>query len=375
VYEAFTVYSQRLEIFQIICGRSQIQEETHMKKVLSIVLALALLCVTFAACAGNGTSSTSSASEESSAVSSESSAESESSASSEESTSTEKTKIGILAPAVTHGWVAGVAYYAEQRCKELSDTVDYKLYTSNNAEEMTSQIDDLKSWGAEAIVAFPQWEGMEVPIQEAIDDGIVVVNFDIEIAADGVYRVSGDNESMGVEGAKYIVDKIGTTGKVVVLDVPTSGSVAELRKKGFLDTMKEIAPDMEIVEYATKFTREDGQADFADILTSNDHIDAVYSMDDETSIGVLQAISEANRDDIKVITGGGGCQEYFNMMKENENIWIESSLYSPLMVKDAVDMALDVLAGKDVEPVKIISTTVVDRDNVDEYLDPENTVY
>ena len=39
--------------------------------------------------------------------------------------------------------------------------------------------------------------------------------------------------------------------------------------------MKEIAPDMEIVEYATKFTREDGQADFADILTSNDHIDAV----------------------------------------------------------------------------------------------------
>ena len=155
-----------------------------MKKVLSIVLALALLCVTFAACAGNGTSSTSSASEESSAVSSESSAEaSESSASSEESTSTEKTKIGILAPAVTHGWVAGVAYYAEQRCKELSDTVDYKLYTSNNAEEMTSQIDDLKSWGAEAIVAFPQWEGMEVPIQEAIDEGIVVVNFDIEIAA------------------------------------------------------------------------------------------------------------------------------------------------------------------------------------------------
>ena len=213
-------------------------------------------------------------------------AESESSASSEESTSTEKTKIGILAPAVTHGWVAGVAYYAEQRCKELSDTVDYKLYTSNNAEEMTSQIDDLKSWGAEAIVAFPQWEGMEVPIQEAIDAGIVVVNFDIEIAADGVYRVSGDNESMGVEGAKYIVDKIGTTGKVVVLDVPTSGSVAELRKKGFMDTIKEIAPDMEIVEYATQFTREAGQADFADILTSNDHIDAVYSMDDETSIGV-----------------------------------------------------------------------------------------
>ena len=349
-----------------------------MKKVLSIVLALALLCVTFAACAGNGTSSTSSASEESSAVSSESSAEaSESSASSEESTSTEKTKIGILAPAVTHGWVAGVAYYAEQRCKELSDTVDYKLYTSNNAEEMTSQIDDLKSWGAEAIVAFPQWEGMEVPIQEAIDEGIVVVNFDIEIAADGVYRVSGDNESMGVEGAKYIVDKIGTTGKVVVLDVPTSGSVAELRKKGFMDTIKEIAPDMEIVEYATQFTREAGQADFADILTSNDHIDAVYSMDDETSIGVLQAISEANRDDIKVITGGGGCQEYFRMINDPAyaDLGLASALYSPAMSQDAIRTAIDVLEGGHPESVVVIPTTIVSADNVADYLDPENTVY
>ena len=48
-----------------------------------------------------------------------------------------KYKIGILAPAVTHGWVAGVAYNAEQECLALADEVDYKLYTSNNAEEMT----------------------------------------------------------------------------------------------------------------------------------------------------------------------------------------------------------------------------------------------
>ena len=124
-------------------------------------------------------------------------------------------KIGILAPAVTHGWVAGVAYQAEQRCKELADTVEYKLYTSNNAEEMTTQLDDLKTWGAQAIVAFPQWEGMEVPIQAAIDEGIYVVNFDIAINAEGVYMVTGDNEGMGIEGAKYIVDKIGTEGTVV----------------------------------------------------------------------------------------------------------------------------------------------------------------
>ena len=63
------------------------------------------------------------------------------------------------------------------------------------------------------------------------------------------------------------------------------------------------------------------------------------------------------------------------MMKENEDIWIESSLCSPLMVQDAVDMAVSILNGEEVEPVKIIPTTVVDRENCDEYIDPNNTVY
>lgn len=281
----------------------------------------------------------------------------------------EKFKIGILAPAVTHGWVAAVAYHAEARAKELGDEIEYQIQTSSNAEEMTSQLDDLMTWGAEAIVAFPQWEGMEVPIQRALDEGIEVVNFDIAINVDGVYRVAGDNEDMGIQGAHYIVEKIGTEGNVVILEVPSSGSVSELRKKGFVETVEEIAPNLNLLTYATQFTREDGLKDFADILTSNAKIDAVYSMDDETSIGVLQAIREAGRTDIKVVTGGGGMQEYFKMMPENEDIWIQSALYSPAMVKDALDQAVKLLKGESIEEVKIIPTTIVDRDNYEEFLD------
>ncbi|MEH7235015.1 ABC transporter substrate-binding protein [Bacillus sp. JJ1562] len=280
-----------------------------------------------------------------------------------------KYKVGILAPAVTHGWVAAVAYHAEARAKELSGEIEYQIQTSSNAAEMTSQLDDLMTWGAEAIVAFPQWEGMEVPIQRALDEGIKIVNFDIVIDAEDVYRVAGDNEDMGVQGAKYVVEKVGKEGNVVILEVPTAGSVSELRKKGFVETIEDIAPDIKLHTYATQFTREDGLKDFADILTSLDKIDAVYSMDDETSIGVLQAINEAGRKDIKVVTGGGGMQEYFKMMPENEDIWIQSALYSPAMVKDAVDVALKVLKGEDVEKETIIPTTIVDRENNKEFLD------
>ena len=350
-----------------------------MKKKIAALLSLAtIFCVVLTACGSNKDNSSAQSAAESSAAESKvesaiSSVVSEDSKAESSDTATgEKRKIGILAPAVTHGWVAGVAYYAEERCKELSESVEYTMYTSNDANEMTTQLDDLKTWGAEAIIAFPQWEGMEVPIQSAIDAGITVVNFDIAIDAEGVYRVSGDNEDMGVQGAKYIVEKTSEDATVVILEVPTSGSVSELRKKGFEDTMKEIAPNATILTYATKFTREDGLKDMTDILTANPQIDAVFSMDDETSIGALQAIKEAGRTDIKVITGGGGCQEYFNMMPENEDIWIQSALYSPLMVKEAVDMALNVLNGEKVDDVMIIPTTVVDRENYQSFLDPSS---
>ena len=177
------------------------------------------------------------------------------------------------------------------------------------------------------------------------------------------------------EYIRMLSDK-GVTQPEELPQTTASGSVAELRKKGFTETMAAEAPNMVLKEYATEFTREAGLSDMADILTANPQIDAVFSMDDETSIGALQAIRDAGRTDIKVITGGG-CQEWFNMMlaDENQDIWLQSDLYSPVMVEDAVDMALDILNGNAPEnPVKIIPTERVDRENAADYLD-ENSPY
>ena len=287
-------------------------------------------------------------------------------------------KVGVLVPVMTHGWVSGITYQAEAYAKELEaeGKIEYRLTTSSNAEEMTTQIDEAILWGAQVLVIAPQWTGMEVPVQNAIDQGLVVVAFDMDIDAEGILKVTGDNKSMGVAGAKFIVDKVGPTATVVALPVPTSGSVSELRMEGFNETIAEIAPELKVIDYATKFTREDGLKDFADILAANPQIDAVYSLDDETSIGVLQAIEDAGRTDIKAITGGGGCQEYFNMMLEEDyaDIWVSSATYSPNMITKCVENLVKVLQGEEVEHLIVDPTTIVDRDNVADFLD-ENTPY
>ena len=194
--------------------------------------------------------------------------------------------------------------------------------------------------------------------------------------ADKMYFLSGDNYGMGAASAEYIVEKIGTEGTVLIMDVPTSGNVAEDRKAGFEDKIAEIAPDMNLITIATAFAREDGLNDMTAALTANDTIDAVFSMDDETSIGALQAILEANRTDVKAITGGGGCQEYFNLMLDEnyQNIWVSSATYAPSMIVDCIENTVKILNGEEVEHEIVLPTIVVDRENVADYLD-ENSPY
>ena len=286
-------------------------------------------------------------------------------------------KVGIAAPDVTHGWVAGVAYYAEKYC--VDNGLEYKVHTSADAAEMQAGLEDLVNWGATVIVSFPQWAGMESAMQEIIDMGIPVVNFDVDVDCEGIYKVTGDNYDMGYQSAKYIVEKVGEAANIAVLDVPSSGSVCELRKQGFYDYLAEIDYDISNIQefQLESFARSDGLAAAADILEKMPVIDAFYSMDDETSIGTIQAIDEAGRTDIKAITGGGGCQEYFNIIasEAGEAVGAASALYSPAMIQDAIQVAIKLMNGEEAEPVIVIPTTIVSAENVADFIDPSNNVY
>lgn len=321
-----------------------------MKKFISIILAVVFVFGTFAGC---------------------------SSADKSEKKDNGEIKIGLAAPAVTHGWVAGVIYYAEKYCKE--NNITYKVTTSGDAAEMATNLDDLAVWGADVIVTWPQWTGMEKAVQEIIDKNIPVVSFDMDINCDGVYKVTGNNYDMGYKSAEYIVNKVGPSANIAVFDVPSAGSVAQLRKQGFYDYLNEIKYDKtNIFEVSESgFQRDIGLKTMTDVLETHKKIDAVFSIDDENSIGIIQAITESGRTDIKAITGGGGMQEYFKMINDDKysSLGLSSALYSPAMIEDTIQIAIDICNGKECEKVVTIPTAIVTKENVTKYIDPNNTVY
>ena len=286
-------------------------------------------------------------------------------------------KIGFAAPAATHGWVAGIAYYAEKYCRE--NNIEYNITVSADAEEMTSALTALADWGADVIILWPQWTGMESAVADIIKKGIKVICFDIDVDTEGVYKVTGNNYDMGYQSAKYICERAGEAATIAVLDVPSSGSVAELRKQGFYAYLDEINYDKSnIFEIAQEgFSRDCGYADMKKILDEHETVDAVFSLDDESSIGVVKAIEEAGRTDVKAVTGGGGMQEYFYMIMDDkyESLGLASALYSPSMIIDAIKTAIALENGEECESLIVIPTTVVTSKNVGDYFDPYNKIY
>ena len=54
---------------------------------------------------------------------------------------------------------------------------------------------------------------------------------------------------------------------------------------------------------------------------------------------------------------------------------LSTALNSPIMVQDAIQMAVNMLNGIYPEGNTVLGVTVVNGANVEEYLDPENTVF
>ncbi|MBQ8663750.1 MAG: substrate-binding domain-containing protein [Eubacterium sp.] len=321
------------------------------KKLLGIILAAAMVCG-LAACGAQEPAPTPG-----------------SSAGTEQAGGSESL-IGICVPGADHGWTAGIAFYAQEKANELGwvEGEDYKLLTSENVNDQANDIEELIALGCTSIVLLPHNDEVSVAAQKIYDAGINLVVFDRKVNGDYTAYLAGDNPGIGTNGAKYIGDALGGEGVVAVMTAPSLGSVSVERTEAFKAEMAASYPNIKLVDVtAEAFTQEAGLTMATDMLTANEHIDAVFSIDDEPSLGVLQAIKEAGRTDIQYISGGGGAQAWYAKIQE-EDINCFTATYSPAMIGDAIELAVTIESGADYEKEVIMDAEIVDKNNVAEKL-------
>jgi ribose transport system substrate-binding protein len=110
-------------------------------------------------------------------------------------------------------------------------------------------------------------------------------------------------------------------------------------------------------------------------------IDAVFCQDDDVLLGVLQAIKESGRTDIKIALGGAGSKAVYQMIMNNDPLVRATTLYHPMMIADGIQYAVDVALGTKSdsfntakEPISVvIPSALIDKSNVAQYYNADSS--
>jgi ribose transport system substrate-binding protein len=205
-----------------------------------------------------------------------------------------------------------------QSIKDEAAEVGVKqLLTTNANSQLSKQISDIQDMinqGAQALIVAPlNSDGLEPALQAARAKNIPVLTVDRKVnqepCKDYVAFLGSNFVEQGKRAAQEMAKAMDNKGKVAILLGSSGNNVTTDRTDGFVDEMKNIAPDIEIVAQQTgEFTREKGQQVMEQIIQAQPDITGVYAENDEMGLGALVALKSAGKTpgtDVQVVSIDG----------------------------------------------------------------------
>jgi ribose transport system substrate-binding protein len=291
----------------------------------------------------------------------------------------DKVTLGVAIPTATHGFTGGIVWWANEAKKELEKAhPDLKIIikTAGGAPEQANQLQDLVTVNKiNALVIFPfESASLTQPVAQVKKKGVYVTVVDrglTDTSAQDAY-VAGDNTAFGKLPAEYLAKTMDGKGDIVALrGIPTT--LDNERWSAFESVIKQ-HPDMKVLDakYAN-WNRDDAFKVMQDYLTRFKHIDAVWAADDDMMIGVLKAIDQAKRTDIKQVFGGAGSKEAVKRIMDGDKLVQADVSYSPKFIYDAIKLTAEArLKGENLPATTIIPSVLITKENAKQFYYPNS---
>ena len=291
----------------------------------------------------------------------------------------DKVVLGVAIPTATHGFTGGIVWWANKAKEDLEKAPpDLKIIvkTAGGAPEQANQLQDLVTVNKiNALVIFPfESASLTQPVAQVKKKGVYVTVVDrglTDTSAQDAY-VAGDNTAFGKLPAEYLAKTMDGKGDIVALrGIPTT--LDNERWAAFESVIKQ-HPDMKILDakYAN-WNRDDAFKVMQDYLTRFKHIDAVWAADDDMMIGVLKAIDQAKRTDIKQVFGGAGSKEAVKRIIDGDKLVQADVSYSPKFIYDAIKLTAEArLKGEKLPATTIIPSVLITKENAKQFYYPNS---
>lgn len=217
-------------------------------------------------------------------------------------------------------------------------------------------------------------------IKRANELGIPVVDLDANIdyavaEQAGVkiaFSIGSDNVAAGAQGADYVASVLGADAKgpVLVIEGLSGNITGQKRARGFAERLAEVAPGLEIVASLPGDWDRGKAANITnDILTRHPDLKAIFAANDVMALGAVETVYAAGKGGQVVVVGVDGNVDAVKSIKAGR---LDASVAQlPYLVgKQAVENAMVVLDGGQVEQFIPVPTLVLTRDVLDRGEDP-----
>lgn len=288
--------------------------------------------------------------------------------------------LGVSIPAATHGFTAGIVWWANEAKEELEEqheNLKITIKTAANAGEQANQLQDLVTANRiNALVVFPFESGaLTRPVAQVKSKGVYVTVVDrglTDTSAQDAY-VAGDNTAFGRIPAEYLAKTLNGKGNIVALrGIPTT--LDNERMDAFNEVLKNY-PDIKLLDAQYgNWNRDDAFKVTQDYLTRFKQIDAIWAADDDMAVGVLKAIEQAKREDIKIVFGGAGAKDMVKTLIDGTDPRIQANVsYSPKFIYDAIKLTAEArLKGETLPATTIVPSVLITKDNAEDFYFPDS---
>ncbi|MEN8193558.1 MAG: substrate-binding domain-containing protein [Bacteroidota bacterium] len=255
---------------------------------------------------------------------------------------------------------------------EAAKHKDIKIIISDGQQDNSKQVADVENFIVQEvdvlIISPNEAQPLTQVVEKAYDQGIPVIVLDRKVLTEKYTTFIGaDNVVIGKAAGEYAAKLLNGKGKILEIWGLRGSTPALERNKGFMEGIAN-HHEIEIIYIQDgAWLRRKGREIMENALQRFNEIDLVYAHNDPMAVGAYLAAKNANRLEEISFLGIDGLPGAEGGVQSVINGELTATFIYPTGGTEAINIARDILAKKEVAKTITLETVTIDKTNAEKY--------
>ena len=280
----------------------------------------------------------------------------------------DKRVIGVSMLSMQNEFIVNVSDEMEKKAKEAGVeliTVD----AERSALKQVEQIESFIAQGVDAIIMNPcEVEASSPAVTKALAAGIPIINVNSETATQPTAFVGSDDVESARIAMKYIADKLGGKGNVIMIHGYMGQDAQIKREQGAREILKQY-PNLKLLASQTgEWDRAKSMSLMENWIQSyGGQINAVFAQNDEMGMGAVQALTAAGLKDKIIVVSIDAIPDALQAVQKGT---LDATVFQNAQQQgsQAIETALKIINKQPYEKQTLVPFQLVTKENVAEFV-------